>query len=265
MNIAGIILAAIMIGILGCFIGFFLGFAGIKFQVEVDEKESAINEALPGNNCGGCGFAGCSGLAAAIAKGDAPVNACPVGGEAVAKKIGEIIGVSVDQGKRMTAFIHCMGDCNKATTAYEYTGTKDCRMAKYVPGGGPKACDMGCIGFGTCVQECPFDAIRIVNGIAVVDKEACKACGKCIEVCPNHLISMIPYDAKYEVACKSKQKGQVTMKMCSIGCIACTLCERNCPCQAIKVDDNCASIDQDLCNGCGICAEKCPKKVIVKV
>ena len=85
--IKGIIIAALIVGAIGIFIGLFLGVAGLKFKVEVDPKEEAVLGALPGNNCGGCGFAGCSGLAAAIAKGEAPVNACPVGGEAVGEKL----------------------------------------------------------------------------------------------------------------------------------------------------------------------------------
>ena len=103
-----------------------------------------------------------------------------------------------------------------------------------------------------------------VDGVAVVDKEACKACGKCVAACPKHLISLVPYDAKYLVACSSKAKGPVTMKECSAGCIGCTLCQRNCPVGAAKVTDFLAKIDPETCKGCGICAEKCPKKVIVK-
>ena len=75
-------------GGVGLFIGFFLGISGEKFKVEVDPREEAIMGVLPGNNCGGCGYAGCSGLAAAIVKGEAPVNQCPVGGAPVGNQIG---------------------------------------------------------------------------------------------------------------------------------------------------------------------------------
>lgn len=67
----GILTAAAVVGIVGIFVGLFLGAAQLKLQVETDEKEEAILAALPGNNCGGCGFAGCAGLAGAISKGDA--------------------------------------------------------------------------------------------------------------------------------------------------------------------------------------------------
>ena len=98
MSVQAIIIAAVIVGGVGLFIGFFLGVSGEKFKVEVDEREEAIVGVLPGNNCGGCGYAGCSGLAAAIAKGEAPVNQCPVGGAPVAAKIGAIMGV--DEGAR---------------------------------------------------------------------------------------------------------------------------------------------------------------------
>lgn len=263
MNITGILLAVAVVGGVGLFIGVFLGIAAIKFKVEVDEKEEAVLSVLPGNNCGGCGFPGCSGLAAAIAKGEAPVNACPVGGEPVGKIIAGIMGVEAEETKRMTAFVQCQGDCDKTTLDYEYHGIEDCRMLSFVPGGGAKSCNYGCLGYGSCVQVCPFDAIHVKNGVAVVDKEKCKACGKCIEVCPKHLITLIPYDAKYVVACSSKDKGPVTMKDCTTGCIGCQLCKKNCANEAVNIVDFNATIDYTKCVGCGVCMEKCPRKSIM--
>ena len=102
--LSGILIATGVVGAVGLFIGLFLGAAGIKFKVDVDEREEAVLEALPGNNCGGCGYAGCSNLAAAIVKGEAPVNACPVGGEAVGKKIAAIMGVEEQASVRKVAF-----------------------------------------------------------------------------------------------------------------------------------------------------------------
>lgn len=265
MNVSGILIAAVLVGGVGLFIGLFLGIAGIKFKVEVDEKEEAVLAALPGNNCGGCGFAGCSGLAAAIAKGEAEVGTCPVGGEPVAKKIAEIMGVEAGESVRMTAFVKCQGDCDKTKVDYDYSGVTDCNMLSFVPNGGPKSCNQGCLGYGSCVKACPFDAIRVVNGVAVVDKEACKACGKCVAACPKHLIELIPYAAKYAVACSNTEKGPVTMKACDVGCIGCTLCAKNCPSEAVTIENFNAHIDQDKCVGCGICASKCPKKAIVEV
>lgn len=263
MEMTGILVATLIVGGVGLFVGLFLGVAGIKFKVEVDEKEEAILGVLPGNNCGGCGYAGCSNLAAAIAKGEAAVNACPVGGEKVGKLVADIMGVEAEASARQVAFVQCKGDCDKAKVDYEYTGIEDCRMLSFVPGGGAKSCNYGCLGFGSCVKACPFDAIHIENGIAVVDKEKCKACGKCIAVCPKNLITLIPYDAKHVVACSSHDKGPVTMKACEVGCIGCQLCKKNCPADAIIIEDFNATIDQEKCTGCGTCKEKCPKKAII--
>ena len=263
MNITAIITAVVVVAGLGLLLGLFLGAAGIWFKVDVDEKEQQVLASLPGNNCGGCGYPGCSGLAAAIAKGEAPVNACPVGGEKVGKVIAEIMGVEAGESRRMTAFVKCAGTCEKTSLNYEYTGVEDCTMVQFVPDGGAKSCSHGCLGYRTSEKACPFGAISIQNGIAVVDKEKCKACSKCIAACPKHLIELIPYDAKHVVACSSKDKGPVTMKACQTGCIGCGLCVKVCPSQAITVTDFHAHIDQDKCTGCGACKEKCPKKAII--
>ena len=259
----GIIIAAAIVGLTGLFIGLFLGFSAEKFKVPVNEKEEAVRGLLPGNNCGGCGYPGCDGLAKAIANGEAAVNACPVGGEEVGNKIAEVMGVSAGDSVKMVAFVKCAGTCEKAKTQYEYTGIEDCVMAASAPGGGPKACSYGCTGFGSCVKACPFDAIHVVNGIAQVDKDACKACGKCITACPKNLIEFVPYEQKHLVQCSSKDKGKDVKAVCSTGCIGCGICAKNCPVEAVKVENNIAHIDPEKCTNCGICAQKCPVKVIL--
>lgn len=263
MNFSGVGSALILMICLGLFVGLFLGVAAIIFKVKVNEKEEAVLKALPGNNCGGCGYPGCSGLAAAIAKGEAPVNQCPVGGEKVAKEIAAIMGTEAEESERKVAFVACKAHCEDITVDYEYYGVEDCRMLSFVPNGGPKSCNHGCLGFGSCVKVCPFDAIHVEDGVAKVDREKCKACGKCVAVCPKHLISLIPYTAKYTVACSSTEKGPVTIKQCKAGCIGCGLCVRNCPAQAVTVTDFNATIDYSLCENCGTCLEKCPRKTII--
>ena len=263
MSMTGIILAAVVVGGTGLFIGVFLGIAGKKFAVKVDEREEAILGVLPGNNCGGCGYAGCSGLAAAIVKGEAEVSGCPVGGAPVAAKIGEIMGVAAGTQERQTAFVKCAGTCEKAILDYDYTGIQDCTMASMMQNGGAKGCNSGCLGFGSCVAACPFDAIHIVNGVAVVDREACKACGKCIAKCPHHLIELAPYDQKTFVGCSSHAKGKAVTTACELGCIGCKKCEKTCPNGAITVTDFCAHIDYEKCTNCGACKEACPRHVIL--
>ena len=263
MNIGAIITATVVVAAVGLFIGIFLSIAGKKFAVEVDEKEVAVREVLPGNNCGGCGYPGCDGLAAAIAKGEAPVGQCPVGGAPVAAKIAAIMGEEVVETERMAAFVKCTGTCDKTKQNYQYTGVEDCEMMAFVPGGGSKACSFGCMGFGSCVKACPFDAIHIVNGVAVVNREACKACGKCIAKCPHHLIELAPYAQQTFVGCSSHAKGKAVTSACEIGCIGCKKCEKNCPSEAITVTDFCAHIDYDKCTGCGKCKEVCPRHIIL--
>ena len=261
MSVSAIILAAVVVGGTGIVIGIILGIAGEKFKVEVDPKEEEVLAALPGNNCGGCGFAGCSGLAAAIAKGEAEVGSCPVGGAAVAAKIGAIMGQEVGESVREVAFVKCAGTCENANADYEYYGVEDCSMMAFVPNGGPKKCNFGCLGFGECVKACPFDAIHIINGIAKVDQEKCKSCGKCVAECPKHLIEIIPY-GQHQVGCSSKEKGKEVMGACKVGCIGCKKCEKECPAGAITVTDNVAHIDKEKCTNCGKCKEVCPRKVI---
>lgn len=259
----GIITATVVVAVVGIFIGIFLGIAAICFQVETDPREEEILGILPGNNCGGCGFPGCSGLAAAIVKGEAKVSGCPVGGADVANRIAQVMGVEAQLEEKKVAFVKCQGDCNKTAVDYEYTGTKDCRMLSFVPAGGPKSCNYGCLGYGNCVEVCTLDAISIIDGVAVVDKEVCGGCGACVEECPKNLIELIPYKAERKVACNSKDKGPRVIKSCEVGCIGCGICVKNCPVQAISMEDSLAKIDYSLCTDCGICKEKCPKKAIV--
>lgn len=261
--ITGIITAAAVVGILGILIGVFLGIASEKLKVETDEREILIRNELPGNNCGGCGYAGCDALAKAIAAGAAEVGACPVGGASAAERIGKIMGVETVSLDRKTAFVRCRGTSDKTMVQYNYYGMKDCRMTSVVPGSGEKACSYGCMGYGSCVKACAFDAIHVVDKIALVDKEKCVACGRCLSACPNNLIELVPYKAKHLVACNSNDRGKEVKAKCEVGCIACTLCTKQCEFDAIHMKDNLPVIDYGKCTSCGKCAEKCPVKVIL--
>lgn len=260
---SGVLIAAAVIGVIGLLIAVLLGVAAIQFAVPIDEKEIAVRDLLPGNNCGGCGYAGCDALAKAIAAGEAATNACPVGGAAVAEKISGVMGVDGGETVKLVAYVKCAGTCDKAGIKANYYGISDCKRAAAIPGRGDKACAYGCMGFGSCVSACQFDAIHVKNGVAVVDKEKCVACGKCAAECPNGLIEMIPYEGKLAVSCSNKDKGPKVMAVCDTGCIGCGICVKQCEFDAIAVENNLAHIDQSKCTGCGKCAEKCPKKVIL--
>lgn len=222
-----VIFCVAILAIMGAVFGAILAFAAKVFAVEKDPREEAISECLPGANCGGCGFPGCAGYAAAVVAGTAPVNACAAGGEAVAAQIGEIMGVAAGETVKQIAAVRCTG-CGADHTKYNYQGVNDCLAASRLPGGGPLGCDFGCLGMGTCEKVCPFDAIHVSNGVAVVDEEKCKACSKCVDACPRHLIALEPYKTKKHVAipCSSKAKGPVVTKVCSNGCSGCSLCAK---------------------------------------
>ncbi len=257
-----ILTAAAVVGGIGILLAVLLCIASEKFKIEENEKEAAIRALLPGNNCGGCGYPGCDGLAAAIAKGEAPVNACPVAAQSTSGQISAIVGVEAAASVRMTAVVKCAGTCETAKDLYEYVGPLDCKLAANSPNGGPKACDVGCLGFGNCMKACPYGAITLLKGIAYVDKEKCKACRQCVSACPRHLIEMVPYELTQAVRCSSHEKGKDVKSVCDAGCIGCTLCARNCPQEAITMENNLAHIDPEKCVNCGICVEKCPVRVI---
>ena len=261
----GLIIATVVVGAIGIALGFFLTFSSKKFAVDVDERQEKILELLPGANCGGCGFPGCEGAAAAIVKGDAPVTVCPVAGQTSAEAIAEVMGLTAEVQEKTVAVVKCAGDCDKAKDSYQYTGIKTCKAASVTPNGGPKTCRYGCTGYGDCVASCEFDAIHIVNGVAVVDKNKCTSCGACVKACPKGLIEIVPEKARTFVKCNSKDIAKDVMSACQVGCIGCRMCEKACPLKdgpAITVENNVAKIDYSRCINCGLCAQKCPKKTI---
>ena len=262
MNMTAILIAVAVVSVLGLIIGLLLGVAGKKFEVEVDERITQVREYMAGSNCGGCGFAGCDACAEAIVAGKAAPTACAPAGADAAEAIGKILGVSVEAGEKKVAFVRCAGTCDKTVMKSQYFGMQDCQKAALIPGSTDKACNFGCMGFGSCVKACKFDAIHVVNGVAVVDRTKCTGCTACTVACPRHIIQMKPIASQPAVKCSSKDKGPVVNKACRVGCIACGLCVCNCPNEAIFLKDNVAVIDYTKCNGCGTCVSKCPKKAI---
>ena len=261
-DIKSLILATVVVSVIGLLIGLFLGLAFKKLEVPVDEKEAKVRELLPGANCGGCGYAGCDACAKAIANQEAAADVCPVASSDIHVEIAKLMGSSVDTTEKQVAYVKCAGTCDKAKKNSNYYGPKDCKLAAGIGGNGSKGCSYGCMGFGSCVKVCAFDAIHIVDGIALVDKEKCTACGMCVAECPINIIEMVPKKAKTLVACSSLDKGKDVKPVCSTGCIGCKLCTKACQFDAIHVENNLAKIDYSKCTNCGACVKVCPVKVI---
>jgi len=238
-----------------------LGVAAKAFKVETDERLEQIIEYLPGANCGGCGYAGCGAMAEGLLAGKAELASCAAVKAEQAEKIADLLGTKSVPKEAIVAKVLCKGTCDVTGKKYEYSGVRDCVAAQRY-GGGEKACLYGCIGFGSCVQVCKFDAISIENGVAQIAEEKCVACGACANICPRKLIELVPVSQKALVTCLSKDRGVFMKQVCTKGCIGCGICVKNCEAGAIKVQENVAVIDRTLCTGCGTCAEKCPKKII---
>lgn len=255
---------------LGLFFGIVLGIAGKKLHVENDPRVDLIIEALPGANCGACGFPGCAGYAEEVVAGNAKPNACGPGGPDCAARISEIMGLAVDENaERLLAHILCSGTDSKAKAIYRYQGIPSCTAAVRMFRG-PKECDFGCFELGTCIHACPFDAIHYnVEGHPVVDKDLCTGCGICVGACPQSIIKLIPESQNVFVDCSNVDKGKDARKVCQVACIKCKKCERVCPVEAIKVvsegTGSLAVIDENLCTNCGLCVDACPTGCIQKV
>lgn len=265
-----IVIAIAILGGLGLIFGLVLAGASKLFYVETDPRLGKLTEALPGANCGGCGYSGCAAYAQAVLEGKAAIGLCASGGNDSAVAMAEIMGVKAEKVARRVALVRCSGakvaddEGNMGGSKLKgiYEGPKDCMAATKVAGRGPLACKYGCLGFGNCTKACKYDAIHVVNSVAVVDKEKCVGCMSCAAQCPRGLIVPVDYNNRTIIACASRAKGAVTVRGCSSGCIGCGLCQKNCPNGAIKVDRNLATIDYSKCISCGICAEVCPKHLI---
>ena len=248
-----------VVSAIGLIAGVILAIVSKVFAVPVDERVEKIRDLLPGANCGGCGFSGCDGYAAAVAQG-ADCALCSVGGAQTAAAIAQVMGVEAGEFVRKIAVVRCSGSADCTGTRFDYSGYASCAAAVQLDNG-PGACRFGCIGLGDCVAACEREAIAVQNGVAVVDPVLCGACGQCAKACPHGLIAIAPVGTR-AVRCHSNEKGPAQRKICTAGCIGCGMCAKVCPAGAIKVENFLAEIDPALCTGCGACEEKCPTKVI---
>ncbi len=247
--------------ILGLSLGIIIGLAAKFFGVSVDPKLEAIEELLPGANCGACGFAGCADFAKAIYEGNATPNLCPVSSAEEIQKIGALIGVEVSEREAKVAVVRCGGDNDLAQWGAAYNGIADCRSANLVLNG-PKACKYGCLGLGTCSRVCPFDAIEITAaGLAVVHPDVCTGCGKCVGVCPRGIIELVPKSTPIVNLCNNPEKGAASRKVCSVSCIACRKCVNSAGDGQMVMDGNLARVNYDDPPGPEL-AEVCPTKCL---
>lgn len=263
MEFTPILLAVAIVAGLGLLLGLGLAIASVVMAVPVDQKAEELREILPGANCGACGYSGCDGYASALSKAITKnTTLCSPGGNETSKMIAKITGFEANEVKPIAAVVLCQGTSSNCGSKMVYQGVESCRMAKQLFGG-PKECIYGCIGYGDCIDVCPYDAIHLCDGVARVNPLACRACKKCIKACPNSLIKMMPLqETKAAVLCANKDKGALTRKECKAGCIGCKKCEKTCEFDAIKIKDFCAKIEMTKCTGCGECVEVCPVDAI---
>jgi len=262
----GITAAFIVMGLLGLVFGVGLAVASSIFAVKKDPRVDEIDEILPGANCGACGAPGCSGFAEGVVEGKYPVSACVVGGPEVAKKIAEILGTESGEIVPKVAVVRCRGTKENCPDKAIYQGIKDCAAAQFVDNGA-KGCTYGCLGLGTCVDACPFDAMYMgEEGLPVVIEDKCTGCGKCTEVCPRNIMELIPRSQKVYIACVSKDFGKDVKQVCKVGCIGCKMCSRDkiTPGEIITMDGNLPVIHYDRINhpvkDLETAVEKCPSK-----
>ena len=267
------IYAVIVLGAIALIAAVVLYVASKKFAVEEDPRIGQVLEALPGANCGGCGFPGCSGMADALVKacdaGSIEGLNCPVGGPEVMGKVADLLGMAVANTEPKVAVVRCNGTCENRPRIHEYSGLRRC-FAMNAAGVGETACGFGCLGCGDCVEACQFDAIHMneETGLPEVDEEKCVACGACVKACPRHIIELRKKGVKGRrvyVSCMNKEKGAVAKKGCSVACIGCGKCQKECKFEAITIENNLSYIDFNKCRLCRKCVEACPTHAIIDV
>ncbi len=268
-----IVIAVIVLGAIGLIAALVLFVCSKRFAVYEDPRIAQVNELLPGANCGGCGFAGCGGMADALVKGADKGSLdglnCPVGGAEVMGRVADLLGMAIANGDPMVAVVRCGGTCELRPRIAEYGGLRTC-AAMNATSAGETGCGYGCLGCGDCVEAWQFGAIsmNVETGLPEVDEEKCTACGACVKACPRHIIELRkkgPKGRRVFVSCVNKDKGAVAMKACKAACIGCSKCVKECAFEAITVEGNVSYIDFNKCRLCKKCVAVCPTKAIVAV
>lgn len=265
-----ILLTVACLVVLGLLFAVVLYCVARKFAVEEDPRIDVVEKIMPGANCGGCGFAGCRAFAENVVKApDMKGFFCPVGGDATMKKVAEALGRVAESGNPKVAVVRCNGGCDNRPRTNVYDGSSSCRVSASLYGG-DTGCRYGCLGLGDCVAACKFDAIHVdpERLVASVDEDKCTACGACVKACPKGVIELRDKGFKNRrvyVSCINRDKGALTRKACSVGCIGCGKCTKVCQFEAITVTDNVAYIDYSKCKLCRKCFEACPTRAIQAV
>ena len=258
-----ILTAVIVLGAIALIAAVILYVCSKKFAVKEDPRIAQVSALLPGANCGGCGFPGCSGMADALVKGADAGSLeglmCPVGGADVMGQVADLLGMAIANTDPMVAVVRCNGTCELRPRMAEYNGLRTCTAMN--------ACGAGETGCGDCVAACQFDAIHMnpETGLPEVDEEKCTACGACTKACPRHIIELRkkgPKGRRIYVSCVNKDKGAAAMKACKAACIGCGKCEKECKFEAITISNNLSYIDFNKCRMCKKCVEACPTKAI---
>ena len=262
-----IIWTVAILTVLGLLLALILFWVARRFKVEEDPRIDEVEKAMPGANCGGCGFAGCRAFADAAVKAPNLDNQyCPVGGDEVMQKVASILGLTVEKKAPQVAVVRCNGSCAARPRINEYDGVQSCRV-KAALYSGDTGCSYGCLGCGDCAAACQFGALTMdpETGLPVVDETKCTACGACARACPRHIIELRnqgPRGMREAVFCVNKDKGPVARKACSNACIGCGLCQRTCQHGAVTVTDNVSYIDFTKCKLCRECEAVCPTGAI---
>ncbi len=259
-----VVVAAVGLGTLGGIFGAILAFAARKFAVVIDPRIAKITEVLPAANCGGCGYPGCAGYAEAIVVENESVSLCSPGGNKTAETIAEFLGVAADAVVSQVVVVRCGGARAAAKEKYIYDGLRDCNIAALL-NGGPKACDFGCIGLGSCAKSCPYEAIKMLaSGLPQVNEAKCTGCGICINVCPKNILQLLPRSQRVYVACSSPSRGKEVKAVCQVGCTGCTLCAnpKFTPSAKVTITNNLPVIAPDW-EDFGTAVDKCPTRCLV--
>ena len=265
-----ILIAVISLGAIGLVAAVILYAASKKFAVYEDPRIAQVSEVLPQANCGGCGYPGCSGFAAACVKaGSLEGKLCPVGGQPTMEKVAAILGLEAAASEPKVAVVRCNGTCANRPKLTQYDGVRSCVVANSTYGG-ETGCTFGCLGCGDCVSACTFGAIKMnpETGLPEVDESKCTACGACAKACPRSIIEIRPKgknNRRVYVQCVNKDKGAVARKACTAACIGCGKCVKVCPFEAITLENNLAYIDPAKCKSCRKCEMECPQNASIAV